>query len=194
MGGMAAQIPIKDNPAANQAAMDKVLADKLREVKDGHDGTWVAHPGLVPVVREIFDSHFQGPNQFHQLREDVQVTAEDLLRVPDGTRTDEGLRHNVRVGVRYLEAWLSGQGCVPLYNLMEDAATAEISRAQVWQLVRAKILSPEKLDHVMREELAPYTGGKFSEARTLFRALTLSDTFDDFLTLSAYRQLLQFET
>jgi malate synthase A len=194
MGGMAAQIPIKDDPKANEAAMAKVRADKVREVTDGHDGTWVAHPALVPVAKAIFDEHMKTPNQLHVLREDVSIGAADLLKVPDGTRTEEGLRHNVRVGVRYLEAWLRGQGCVPLYNLMEDAATAEISRAQVWQQVHAGLVSEETLDQVMREELAPYSNGRFSEARTLFRALSLADTLDDFLTIPAYRQLLHAET
>jgi malate synthase A len=193
MGGMAAQIPIKDDAKANDVAMGKVRADKLREVTDGHDGTWVAHPALVGVAKAIFDEHMKTPNQLHRLREDVKVGADDLLRVPEGTRTEEGLRHNVRVGVRYLEAWLRGQGCVPLYNLMEDAATAEISRAQVWQQIHAGLVSEEKLDQVMREELATYTGGRFSEARTLFRALSLADGLDDFLTIPAYRQLLNEE-
>src|SRR5437870_1718004 len=134
MGGMAAQIPIKDDPAANEAALAKVRADKLREVTDGHDGTWVAHPGLVPIAKGIFDEHMPGPNQLAKKREDVSVSREDLLGIPEGTRTEAGLRHNLRVGVQYLEAWLRGNGCVPLYNLMEDAATAEISRAQVWQI------------------------------------------------------------
>jgi len=190
MGGMAAQIPIKDDPAANDAAMAKVRADKLREVTDGHDGTWVAHPALVKVAKDIFDEHMKTPNQLGRLREDVKVTAADLLKVPEGTRTEEGLRHNVRVGVRYIEAWLRGQGCVPLYHLMEDAATAEISRAQVWQQVHAGLVAPERLDELMREELAEYSNGRFSEARTLFRALSLSDDLDDFLTIPAYRQLL----
>ena len=136
MGGMAAQIPIKDDPAANEQALARVRADKLREVTDGHDGTWVAHPALVAVAREIFDAHMKGPNQLDRLRDDVKVTRDDLLRVHEGTRTDAGLRHNVRVGVQYIEAWLRGNGCVPLYNLMEDAATAEIARAQVWLWVR----------------------------------------------------------
>ncbi len=134
MGGMAAQIPIKDDPAANEAALAQVRADKLREVKAGHDGTWVAHPGLVPVAKEVFDAHMPGPNQLGVKREDVQRHARGPARASrEGTRTDAGLRHNMRVGVQYLEAWLRGNGCVPLYNLMEDAATAEISRAQVWQ-------------------------------------------------------------
>ena len=193
MGGMAAQIPIKDDPAANEAALAKVRADKLREVKDGHDGTWVAHPALVPVAKAVFDEHMPGPNQLSVLRDDVAVTRDDLLRVPEGTRTEEGLRHNIRVGVRYLEAWLRGQGCVPLYNLREDAATAEISRAQVWQQVRHGLVSPERLDQVMSEELSSCTGGRFSEARTLFRALSTAETFEEFLTVPAYQRLLAAE-
>ncbi len=193
MGGMAAQIPVKDDPAANDAAMSRVKADKLREVKDGHDGTWVAHPALVSIAKEIFDMHMKGPNQLSVLRDDVKVGREELLRAPEGTRTDEGLRQNVRVGVRYIEAWLRGQGCVPLYNLMEDAATAEISRAQVWQQVRLGLVSTEKLDLVMHEELAPFTDGQFSEARTLFRALSTAAEFEDFLTVPAYQRLLATE-
>lgn len=193
MGGMAAQIPIKDDPAANDAALARVRADKEREARDGHDGTWVAHPGLVPVARAIFDAHVTGPNQLHVLRTDVNVTKEDLLRVPEGTRTEDGLRHNVRVGVRYLEAWLRGQGCVPLFHLMEDAATAEISRAQVWQQVRHAVITREKLDQVIAEELAQASGGKFSEAKSLFRSLSLADEFEEFLTLPAYQQLLASE-
>lgn len=193
MGGMAAQIPIKDDPAANEAAMARVRADKEREAKDGHDGTWVAHPGLVPVAKAIFDAHVKGPNQLSVLRNDVSIGRDDLLRVPEGTRTEDGLRHNVRVGVRYLEAWLRGQGCVPLFNLMEDAATAEISRAQVWQQVRHGLITVEKLDQVMNEELATAQGGQFSEAKTLFRALSTSDQFEEFLTVPAYQRLLASE-
>src|SRR3989449_343412 len=135
MGGMAAQIPIKNDPEANLAALEKVRADKWLEASHGHDGTWVAHPGLVPLARDVFDTLVQAPNQIHQKRRAVVVVAEDLLRPPLGTRTEGGLRHNVRVGVQYLEAWLRGTGCVPLYHLMEDAATAEISRTQVWQWI-----------------------------------------------------------
>ncbi len=193
MGGMAAQIPIKDDPAANEAAMARVRADKEREAKDGHDGTWVAHPGLVPVAKAIFDAHVKGQNQLHVLREDVSIGREDLLRVPEGTNTEDGLRHNVRVGVRYLEAWLRGQGCVPLFNLMEDAATAEISRAQVWQQVRHGRVSLEKLDQVMREELGAAQGGMFDEAKALFRSLSTADQFEEFLTLPAYQRLLATE-
>src|SRR5882672_8265569 len=136
IGGMAAQIPIKGDPLANEAALDKVHEDKRREAADGHDGTWVAHPGLVPIATEEFDKVLgKRPNQIDRQRDDVNVTAEQLLEVPKGTITEEGLRNNIRVGIQYLEAWLGGLGCVPLYNLMEDAATAEISRSQVWQWV-----------------------------------------------------------
>jgi malate synthase A len=194
MGGMAAQIPIKDDAAANETALARVRADKLREVTDGHDGTWVAHPALVPLAKAIFDEHLTTPNQIARTRDDVVVTRDDLLRVPEGNRTDAGLRQNVRVGVRYLEAWLRGQGCVPLFNLMEDAATAEISRAQVWQQVRHGLLSPERLDQVMSEELQGLSGGQFSEARTLFRALSTAETFEEFLTVPAYQRLIAAES
>ncbi len=135
MGGMAAQIPIKNDPVANEKALDKVRQDKLREVKAGHDGTWVAHPGLVPIAKAIFDEYMKTPSQIYVKRDEVNVTAKDLLEVPTGEITEEGLRLNINVGLQYLEAWLRGNGCVPIYNLMEDAATAEISRAQVWQWV-----------------------------------------------------------
>jgi malate synthase len=193
MGGMAAQIPIKDDPKANEAALEKVRADKRREVTDGHDGTWVAHPGLVPIAKEIFDQHMPGKNQLARLREDVHITRDDLLGVPEGSRTEEGLRQNVRVGVRYVEAWLRGLGCVPLYHLMEDAATAEISRSQVWQQIKAGVVSPEKLDQVMREELSSFTGGRFDDARAMFRTLSTAEKLDDFLTLPAYHRLLEIE-
>jgi malate synthase len=201
MGGMAAQIPIKDNPAENEASLAKVRADKLREVKAGHDGTWVAHPGLVPIAKETFDANMPGQNQLGVKRDDVHVSREDLLRIPEGTRTDAGLRHNVRVGVQYLEAWLRGNGCVPLYNLMEDAATAEISRAQVWQwlhhhaTVDGKPLTREHFDLVVTEEMqrvhgevgdARFQGGRFPMARDLFVRLSTAPTFEDFLTIPAY--------
>ena len=206
MGGMAAQIPIKGDDAKNQAALDKVSADKLREVKNGHDGTWVAHPALVPVALAVFDAHMPGKNQLDTMREDVSVTAEDLLRIPEGTRTEAGLRHNVRVGVQYIEAWLRGQGCVPLYDLMEDAATAEISRAQVWQEIRheaklddGSIVTKARLATILDDELvrvraevgdARFTTGKFPEARELFERLSTEPTFEEFLTLSAYDAVL----
>ena len=193
MGGMAAQIPVKDDEAKNQEAMARVRADKLREVTDGHDGTWVAHPALVPIAKEIFDAHMKGPNQLSRLREDVAVTREDLLRVPEGTRTDEGLHHNVRIGIAYLEAWLRGQGCVPLYGLMEDAATAEISRSQVWQQVSHGLVTAEKLDAVIADEMKSFSNGRFAEAAALFRSLSLSPQMEEFLTLPAYERVLQYE-
>ncbi len=206
MGGMAAQIPIKDDAGRNDAAMAKVRADKLREVQAGHDGTWVAHPGLIALARECFDAHMPGKNQLGKLREDVVADAARLVETPTGTRTEAGLRHNVRVGVQYLEAWLSGNGCVPLYDLMEDAATAEISRAQVWQWIRhgATLDDGRKLDATrvrtiiddelvgIRRELgdARYDGGKFPLARELFESVATAETLADFLTLPAYEHIL----
>src|SRR6266853_4376763 len=133
LGGMAAQIPIKRDPALNAQALEKVRQDKLREVRQGHDGTWVAHPALVPLAREIFDAHMSGPHQIARKREDVRVTARDLLAPPAGEITADGLYTNLSIALQYLAGWLGGMGCVPINNLMEDAATAEISRAQVWQ-------------------------------------------------------------
>src|SRR6202050_4163047 len=155
MGGMAAQVPIKNDPVANEQAIAKGRADKLREVKAGHDGTWVAHPGLVPVAKEVFDEYMKSPNQIDRKREDVHVTAKDLLEVPTGTITEAGLRWNIDVGLQYLEAWLRGIGCVPIYNLMEDAATAEICRAQVWQWVRhrAKLEGGEEVTRKLVSEM-----------------------------------------
>ena len=138
MGGMAAQIPIKNDPVANAAALEKVRADKLREATDGCDGTWVAHPGLVDIAKAIFDEHMPTPNQLHKQRDDVTVTAKDLLNFqPEQPITEAGLRNNISVGIQYIGAWLAGNGCVPVYNLMEDAATAEISRSQIWQWIRS---------------------------------------------------------
>ncbi len=210
MGGMAAQIPIKDDPIANAAALEKVRADKLREVTDGHDGTWVAHPGLVAIAREIFDAHMPEKSQIERRRDDVSVGRDDLLRVHEGTRTEAGLRHNVRVGVQYLESWLRGQGCVPLYNLMEDAATAEISRAQVWQWLHwgvalddGRVVDRDLLSRVIREELervraevggARFATGRFDEATRLFAELSTAETFEEFLTLPAYDALCASET
>jgi len=207
MGGMAAQIPIKDDPAANEAALEKVRQDKLREVQDGHDGTWVAHPGLVRLAREIFDAHMPGPNQIEKKREDVHVTAEQLLEAPKGTLTDEALRHNVRVGVQYIAAWLSGNGCVPIYNLMEDAATAEISRTQIWQWLKHRVTTEdgrpvtkervaETLDEeleVVRAELGDpvFAAIPFGPARELFLEVSTSDELVPFLTLPAYDRLLE---
>ena len=205
MGGMAAQIPIKGDAAANEAALAKVRADKLREVKDGHDGTWVAHPGLVPIAKEIFDAHMPGPNQIANKREDVRTTAADLVRTPEGTRTRAGLGQNIRVGVQYLEAWLRGLGCVPLYNLMEDAATAEISRSQVWQWIHhaatlddGQPLTAARFREALASEMAAlraslpaerFDQGRFAEAEALFERLSTADDFEDFLTLAAYEIL-----
>jgi malate synthase len=207
MGGMAAQIPIKNDPEANEAALTKVRADKQHEAEAGHDGTWVAHPGLVAVAREIFDAALAGKdNQLDKLREDVQVSRDDLLAVPTGSRTDAALRHNIRVGVQYLEAWLRGSGCVPLYHLMEDAATAEISRTQIWQWLAhgvstedGEIVTKERIERAVDEEMnvirseigdERFEGGRFAEARELFTELaTDTDNFTDFLTLPAYERL-----
>jgi malate synthase len=205
MGGMAAQIPIKDDPAANEAALDKVRRDKLREVTDGHDGTWVAHPALVPIAMEIFDAHMPTPNQIHRLRDDVEIRPADLLKVPRGHRTEAGLRTNIRVGVQYLEAWLGGLGCVPLYNLMEDAATAEISRSQLWQWVRhgatlddGRTVTTELFRELLDAELAElrtalgerrFAAGQFARAVELFDTLVTAETLTPFLTLPAYEYL-----
>ena len=203
MGGMAAQIPIKNDPEANEAALDKVRQDKLREVKAGHDGTWVAHPGLVPIAKAVFDEHMKTPNQIFVKREDVHITQKDLLEVPAGEISEAGLRLNINVGLQYLESWLRGNGCVPIYNLMEDAATAEISRAQVWQWVRHKAklsdgrtVTKETVDQTVNEELVKlkqmlgadrFTSGKFDLAAKLYRQMMTSDQFDEFLTLRAYQ-------
>jgi malate synthase len=205
MGGMAAQIPIKNDPDASRSALEKVRADKLREVMDGHDGTWVAHPGLVAVAREVFEAVMPGPNQLERRREDVHVTAADLLELPRGTRTEEGLRLNIRVGIQYLEAWLRGNGCVPLYNLMEDAATAEISRSQVWQWIRhgARLTDGRTIDAGLLRRMADdemkriesevgvdrFRTGRFPEARGLFERLSTQEKLEEFLTLPAYEML-----
>jgi malate synthase len=197
MGGMAAQIPIRDDPAANEAAMDKVRADKQREAGDGHDGTWVAHPGLVAIAKEIFDREMPQPNQIARKRGDVQVAPSDLLAVPQGTITEAGLRQNLNIGIGYIEAWLRGIGCVPLYNLMEDAATAEISRAQVWQWIRhgAQLENGRTVDaalcrKLLDEELAKLRAsnrsGGYEEAAELFTELTTARAFPEFLTIPAY--------
>ena len=205
MGGMAAQIPIRDDAQANAAAMARVRADKLREARAGHDGTWIAHPGLARIAREAFDEVMSGPNQLAVLREDVQVSARDLLSVPGGEITEEGLRGCIRVGVQYLESWLRGNGCVPLYHLMEDAATAEICRAQLWQWLHhgartrdGEAVTVARFDRLLTEELSRIheevgaerlTTGVFPTAARLFEQMTKSDSFDEFLTLPAYELL-----
>jgi malate synthase len=206
MGGMAAQIPIKNDPTANEQALAKVRADKQREAGDGHDGTWVAHPALVGVAMDVFNQRMPGPNQLDRLTPELAITADDLLQVPEGTITPEGLRTNVAVGVRYLESWLRGNGCVPIFNLMEDAATAEISRAQIWQWIRhprgcfadgTKITAElvqgvleEELNR-LRENLGPhgYEATRFDEAGELFISISTAERFVDFLTLPAYDRL-----
>jgi malate synthase len=206
IGGMAAQIPIKNNPEANEAALEKVRQDKLREVKNGHDGTWVAHPGLVPVALAVFDELMPQPNQIQNKREDLVVTAEDLVRAPEGHITEDGVKLNIDVAVQYLESWLGGNGCVPIYNLMEDAATAEISRAQVWQWLHTpgtvladgrpltvelyRSFVPGQLDKIkalVGEER--YAAGRYLEAARLFDKLVMSEKFIEFLTVAAYEQL-----
>lgn len=206
IGGMAAQIPIKNNPVANEEAMQKVRNDKVREVTNGHDGTWVAHPGLVPVAKAIFDTYMPEPNQVHKQLPNVKVTAADLLEVPQGAITEAGLRLNVSVGVQYIEAWLRGLGAVPINYLMEDVATAEISRAQVWQWIRhpmgnlsdGRKVTPALFQTVLNEELAKledtlgkerFMSGRFADASELFAHMTLSEQFADFLTIPGYQLL-----
>jgi malate synthase len=208
MGGMAAQIPVKRDAQANASALAKVRADKEREVRDGHDGTWVAHPGLVGLAREVFDAGMPGPNQRDKMRADVVVTREDLLRPPEGTRTLAGLRHSIQVGVRYLEAWLGGNGCVPLYDLMEDAATAEICRSQIWQWIQLGAslsdgtpVTKDAFEMWLDEELASirtqlgdaWPTSHFDEAGALFRELSTAETLVPFLTLPAYPKLVTLE-
>jgi malate synthase len=203
MGGMAAQIPIKDNPKANEEALARVRADKEREMGQGFDGTWVAHPALVPIAREVFDAGMKGPNQIAVKRDDVHVTAKDLLTVPKGSITEAGLRMNVSVGVQYMEAWLRGNGCVPLYNLMEDAATAEISRAQIWQWIRhpkgtlddGRKVTAELFRSVLRDELSRLgNGGKFPLAGRIFDTITTGPEFPEFLTLVAYDHIVDLNS
>lgn len=202
MGGMAAQIPIKGDEVANQAAMDKVRGDKRREATDGHDGSWVAHPALVAIALAEFDAATANPNQIDRQRPDVSVSAADLLAIPQGSITEAGLRQNIDVGIGYLEAWLRGTGCVPLHNLMEDAATAEISRAQVWQwrrhgavLADGRLIDMELVSRLIAEQLAAvkstlgeprFAQSKFGEAARLFETLIGHQQLDDFLTLPAY--------
>jgi malate synthase len=206
MGGMAAFIPVKGDEQANAAALAKVRADKEREVRDGHDGTWVAHPALVPVAREVFDTEMPAPNQIDHVP-DERIAAEDLLRVPEGPITEAGMRQNISVGVRYMAAWLGGRGAVPIFNLMEDAATAEISRSQLWQWIRHdatlddgrpvtaelyRTLRDEELSALRREVGAEaWQAGHYERAARLLDDLILQPEFVEFLTLPAYRELQQ---
>jgi len=207
MGGMAAQIPIKNDEAANAEAFAKVKADKEREATYGHDGTWVAHPGLVPVAKEVFDRLMPGPNQIaSKKREDVRTTAADLIKFePEAPITERGLRLNINVAIQYVGAWLAGQGAVPIFNLMEDAATAEISRSQVWQWIRSpkgklddgRKITKDMVAAMIVEEIAKirdllgaaYAAGRYDEAASIFADLVNNDTFVDFLTLPAYERI-----
>jgi malate synthase len=206
VGGMSAFIPVRNDPAANERAFAQVRADKEREATDGHDGTWVAHPGLVPVALEVFDRVMPQPNQIDRKREDVDVGAADLIRFAEGPITEQGLRTNISVAIQYIEAWLGGQGAVPIFNLMEDAATAEISRSQVWQwihrdagalddgrkvtvdLVRAMVGEElEKIKAMVGDKR--YAGGHYQRATELFDQLVTADAFEEFLTLPGYQYL-----
>ncbi len=209
MGGMAAQIPIKNDIARNTAAMQRVTADKQREVNDGHDGTWVAHPALVQLARQQFDAGMPNANQIGRPIDPTVYTALDLLAKPTGARTEAGLRECLRVGVRYTEAWLRGVGCVPLYDLMEDAATAEISRAQLWQWLHhgaqlddGRIVDPALFAAVQQAEMANlrvqlgdehWLAGKYDEAIALFAQWSLAEQLADFLTLEVYPRLVVSE-
>ncbi len=204
MGGMAAQIPIRNNPEANEEAFAKVRADKEREARDGHDGTWVAHPGLVPVALEVFNREMPVANQIHTSKQQkITIVASDLLEAPSGTITEEGVRVNINVGIQYIASWLSGTGAAPIHNLMEDAATAEISRAQLWQWIRnpkgiladGRKVTVEMYEQYKVEELekikqelgeTAFETGRFDEAVELFDRLILNDDFEDFLTLPGY--------
>eukprot|EP00475_Leptophrys_vorax_P007090 TRINITY_DN1446_c0_g1_i1.p1 TRINITY_DN1446_c0_g1~~TRINITY_DN1446_c0_g1_i1.p1 ORF type:complete len:546 (+),score=158.99 TRINITY_DN1446_c0_g1_i1:163-1800(+) len=209
MGGMAAQIPIKNDAKANKIAMDKVAADKKREVLAGHDGTWVAHPALIPIAQKVFDQHMKGQNQLHVLRNDVNVKSSDLLNTGGkGQITEQGLRVNIDVGLRYTEAWLRGVGCVPIHNKMEDAATAEISRSQIWHWLRhncslsnGKPITKALVRTILEEETTrakvelgdKYSSSKFDLAKKIYADLMLGDELADFLTLAAYPHIVKLK-
>ena len=209
MGGMAAQIPIKNDPKANEAAFEKVRADKEREVFAGHDGTWVAHPGLVPLAKQVFDARMPSPNQVFRLREDAEVSAQNLIEIPDGKITEGGLRRNVDVSLQYLESWLRGKGSVPIYNLMEDTATAEICRAQIWQwivhkavMTDGKIVTVELFRSIMKEEIqrirrsmsdVQLSVDQYDLASKLLDDMITSNNFVEFLTTYCYDALLSLE-
>jgi malate synthase len=204
IGGMSAYIPIKNDEKANSLAFEKVRADKEREVLLGHDGTWVAHPGLVQLAREVFDSHMNGHNQVGRTNDDPEITSADLLRVPDGSITESGIRTNLSVGIQYIDAWLGGKGAVPIRNLMEDTATAEICRAQLWQWARheavmsdGRRVTAELVRSLMSDEVHGLAAGggtpKRDAAARLFEGLILSDEFEEFLTGLAYEELLRIE-
>src|SRR3954462_2517511 len=202
MGGMAAQIPIKNDPAANEAALEKVRQDRLRDVTDGCDGTGAAPAALVRIAKEIFHKHMPQPHQYDRQRPAVNVSARDLLTFqPERPITETGLRNNISVGIQYLGAWLAGNGCVPVFNLMEDAATAEISRSQIWQWIRSpkgvledgRKVTVELFHQLLGEELAKVKSaqaeGRYDDAAKLFERLTSDDRYVEFLTLPAYQQI-----
>jgi malate synthase len=203
---MAAQIPNRKDPEANELAFAKVRDDKEREARNGHDGTWVAHPDLVPMAMEVFNALMPTPNQLYVKRDDVNIGQKQLLEVHKGSKTEAGFRENIRVGVQYIEAWLRGRGAVPIYNLMEDAATAEISRSQIWQWLKfgatldtgAKV-TRKFFDRCMREEmkrvrqevgLGAYQQGRFKEAISIFKTMSTSKNLEPFLTLPAYKKII----
>jgi malate synthase len=206
MGGMAAQIPNRKDEEANRVAFARVAADKEREVRAGHDGTWVAHPDLVPLAKQIFDEFMPTPNQLYVNRDDVEVGRQELLEIHDGRRTEMGFRENIRVGVQYIEAWLRGRGAVPIYNLMEDAATAEISRAQIWQWLKfgasldtGRKATRQFFETCLAEEMQrvrqevgeeAFKAGRFKEAVALFKSLVTAKSFEPFLTVPAYRKIV----
>jgi len=205
MGGMSAFIPIKNDEAANNAAIEKVRVDKLREVTNGHDGTWVAHPGLVKVAMDIFNEHMPTPSNYHITREGEVYTPKDLLTAPEGTITEAGLRMNINVGILYIESWLRGVGAAALHNLMEDAATAEISRTQVWQWIKngsklddGRVITTELYNEILPSEIEnikayvgvdAFANGRFEEAINLFNDLALQNEYLEFLTLPAYDKI-----
>jgi len=206
MGGMAAQIPIKNDETANQAALTKVTVDKQREAQNGHDGTWVAHPALISTAKTIFDKAMPKANQLDNTRADVDVSEEDLLQVPQGKITEAGLRNNINVALLYITAWLDGMGCVPIHNLMEDAATAEISRTQLWQwrvhgakLDDGRLIDAALIEAMLNEEVEALQGqafvgaGKLSDAVNLLIRLVMDDVLEEFLTGPAYELVLKYE-
>jgi malate synthase len=194
MGGMAAQIPVKNDEKANAEAFARVKADKEREATYGHDGTWVAHPGLVPIAKEVFDMHMKKPNQITRPLEQSSITAQDLLAVAEGKITEQGLKWNIDVGLQYLKSWLRGSGCVPIYNLMEDAATAEISRAQIWQWVKhgarlsddGRVVTRQMVRDAIVAQKGKLKGARLNDAAEIFDRMMTDTDFADFLTLVAY--------
>ena len=206
MGGMAAQIPVKNDDEKNNAAFNKVKMDKEREVKNGHDGTWVAHPGLVPTALDVFGTSIPGKNQLDVSLDNINITQEDLLEVHKGEKTEDGMRECIRVGIQYIAAWLGGRGAVPLYNLMEDAATAEISRAQIWQWLKhstslndGRTVTIELFRSILEDEINglkeiieenQWKDGKYEKAIELFEKMSISPDCKEFLTLSAYEEII----